>query len=497
MTDKNSITHFFSTMPVASFFSDFLDKKNISIKLPSEKEFEKYEKEPYVESMNKTFGIETSFSDRLGLYTLFLNTGKFKKMIEIILSLTGNESDIEYNDIVIALNQLKTSSESIKLVGGNPAQILKFIIMLSVLIGNIFMFKFMMNSFSYKYENSVAYKTMSTLVGDKCKAPKSINPLIDYTFQSLANTNLLSANEKSTINGLMKAYNCFENPEYRKEFLQTIPYDDEPIQLESLKHIESNQLTLPTPPSNQLTLPIPPSNQLTLPTPPSNQLALSLPPSQGFDDWNKANQVQEFPRKILDAFEERRKTSKLTTLEFIDAVIDGTLKQYDRSVTEPNPTIKQNTSFNDVASYIGNYAYDMIKSNFNELKEGRVNPTFVNDIWPEIKHLARLKKAYYMYKINILEATVEKAGDEIYSLFMHAALMFAFTNGVVLVQSAFLYKYVKAVFRKDMKLLTNGSQSKQNLHVKNDESMKTKSKSKRPLIKAGSKSKKNVTKKIK
>jgi uncharacterized protein YpuA (DUF1002 family) len=138
-------------MPVASFFSDFLDKKNISIKLPNDV---KVENEKYVNSINKTFGIETSFANRLGLYTLFLNHSKIQNLIEIMLSITG--TDIEYNDIVIALNQLKKSSELI-VGGGKSKQILQFIMMLSVLIGNIYLLKCMMNSFSYKYENSVAY----------------------------------------------------------------------------------------------------------------------------------------------------------------------------------------------------------------------------------------------------------------------------------------------------------------------------------------------------
>jgi hypothetical protein len=59
-----------------------------------------------------------------------------------------------------------------------------------------------------------------------------------------------------------------------------------------------------------------------------------------------------------------------------------------------------------------------------------------------------MKKAYYMYKMSILEAKSEKAIDEIYSLFIHAALIFVFTTGTVLVQTGMLYKYTKAVLSK-------------------------------------------------
>jgi hypothetical protein len=289
MNDAIEISHFFSTMPVASFFSDFLDKKNISIKLPNDV---KVENAAYVKAINATFGIRTSFSNRLGLYTLFLNHSKLQNLIEIMLSITGNGSDMNYNDIVIALNQLKKSSESI-VGGGKPKPILQFIMMLSILIGNIYVLKCMMNSFSYKYENSVAYQTMSIITSDNCKAPKSINPLIDYTFQSITESNLLSDTEKMAISGLLNTYKCIINPEN----IKAIQYDEsEELQSYMKQSSTSSNLTFPPPPKQSST------SNLALPPPPSSQIAV-LP---SFEKWNEANSVQLFSDKILTKFKDRK-----------------------------------------------------------------------------------------------------------------------------------------------------------------------------------------------
>jgi hypothetical protein len=202
----------------------------------------------------------------------------------------------------------------------------------------------------------------------------------------------------------------------------------------------------------------PPSKQsstsnLALPPPPSSQIAV-LP---SFEKWNEANSVQLFSDKILTKFKELQQNSGLRVEDFIDSVIKDDIK----STVESKSTIKQGTSFMDVVNWVGSQAGGIIKSNINELKEGRINPTFVNDIWPEIKHLAKMKKAYYMYKMSILEAKSEKAIDEIYSLFIHAALIFVFTTGTVLVQTGMLYKYTKAVLSKKSTplQLTNGKSS--------------------------------------
>lgn len=457
MADKKSISHFFATMPVASFFSDFLDERKISMEVPDNIA---NEKEAYVKSINATFGVETSMADRLGLYTLYSNHSKLKKLIEIVLMLSGNESKMNYNDIVEALNQLKKSSKSIA-GGGNPKQILQFIMMLSVLIGNIYILKCMMNSFSYKYENSVAYQTMSVLTSENCKAPQNINPLIDYTFQSLSETNLLSKNEQKVISSLFNTYKCIINPENVK----VMQYDETEM-VESYGLMDS--------PNHQ--------EYLALPAPSSTQIAV-LP---SFEKWNQDNSVQLFSDKILTKFGELQQASGLGVEQFIDSLIKDDIK----SSVDSKSTMKQGTTFMDVVNWVGSQAGGIIKTNINELKEGRINPTFANDIWPEIKHIAKMKKAYYMYKMNILEAKSEKAIDEIYSLFIHAACMLALTTTTILVQSKILYKYTKTVLSK----------SKSPLQLTNSEPPVSKSKSKKASLKftaIGGKKQKQKTKRRK
>jgi hypothetical protein len=63
---------------------------------------------------------------------------------------------------------------------------------------------------------------MSIITNDNCKAPKSINPLIDYTFQSISESNLLSNTEKMAISSLLNTYKCIINPEN----IKVIQYDE-------------------------------------------------------------------------------------------------------------------------------------------------------------------------------------------------------------------------------------------------------------------------------
>ena len=432
MGDNILITGFFATMPAASFFSDFIDEQGIiPIKLPSETHIVKYETEKYVKSINATFGVKTSFANRLGFYTLYSEHTKLEGLIKVILLLS--KSNVEYKEIVDTLEKLKKTSELIK-GGGNHKQILKFIMMLSVLLGNIYILNFMKNSFSYKYENSLAYKTMSALNSENCKATHNINPLIDYTFQSLSETNLLSENKLKVITSLFNTYKCLLNPENVKNMLN---YEDEMSQSYTLQPqvIDS--------PNHQ--------EYIALPAPFSTQLTV-IP---SFEKWNQDNSVQLFSDKILTKFRELQENSGLGIEQFIDSLINDGIEPS----VDSKSTMKQGTTKMDVVNWVYSQVGEIIKTNIKELKEGRINLTFTNDIWPEIKHIAKMKRAYFMYKVNILEANTEKAIDEIYSLFIHATLMFMFTTTTILFQTKMLYKYAKAVLSgtEEPLQLTNGT----------------------------------------
>jgi hypothetical protein len=113
-----------------------------------------------------------------------------------------------------------------------------------------------------------------------------------------------------------------------------------------------------------------------LPPPPSSQIAV-LP---SFEKWNQDNSVQLFSDKVLTKFRQLQKDSELSVGDFIDSVI----KDDNKSTVESKTKIEKGVTFMDVVNWVGSQAGGIIKSNINELKEGRINPTFVNDIWPEI-----------------------------------------------------------------------------------------------------------------
>lgn len=253
----------------------------------------------------------------------------------------------------------------------------------------------MMTSFSYKYENSIAYQTISVFINENCEGAHNINPIVDYAIQSILDTNILSKNEKKMISGVLNTYMCVIHPENMK----IMQYTETDIEMEqSLSMVETQ---------------------------------ISIIPS--FEKWNQDNSVHF---AMLSKFKEIQSTTGLSTEQFIDSIISGDIKSASGTV--------KFYKFMDIVKFIGSNILGFIGTNIiNELREGRINPTFTNDIWPEIKHIARLKKAYYVYRINILEAKTKKALDEIHSLFIHGVLMFAFTTTTILVQFKILYGYIQ------------------------------------------------------
>ena len=425
-----------------------------NLEFPTSTAWSERETPKFVNDINNTFEFNTSMMERLGLYVLFLNINKLKPIVEIIIKYYNKKNDTQLNlkVIEVALQKLNESSNVpfIKGGDGNTNHIKNIIKMLMWLIGEIIFLVCISNSLMGKVDNSIAINAFKKINDiNTCKHKNELVPPLKYI---RGNFKGYSVYDNSVLETAISVWECSNIDNVIEVALEenfkeghVVERREEYMATGNKETTQKRLLELPAPDDNNgmhqheeeyMEF----GNEETT----QKHLALAAP------DNNNGMQ-QQFNDNILVAFNdyvnEYNKDKDLTdekpedkykiALALYDSII------YPKGVDNNDDDV----NINSVISWFGTKILHLSENALNSLKEGKINPVFWQDIMPQLKVYAKLKKAELMHAVDIKQIEMEQAVDELYSILIHISIVY-FSTLRVFYKTIFIFNYIAYLYNK-------------------------------------------------